>query len=153
MKGMVTQEMIQIINNESELKMDEALKIISKFEAEYLQLDESQLHEGYKEREKLGNTAIGLGFATPHSIISDVNGSHVFLHIFENGVDWDAYDQEPVKVVFGIVVNKNEHDNRHLRKIAAIAKSLMDEEFQSVLLNERDKQKLVNKINMVGDEL
>ncbi len=153
MKGMVTQEMIQIINNKNILKTEEALKIISKFEAEYLKLDEDKLYEGYQERECLGNTAIGSGFATPHAIIDHVKGSYVFLHIFENGVDWDAYDCEKVKVVFGIVVNKNEHDNRHLRKIAAIAKSLMDEEFQTVLLTERDKEKLVNKINMVGDEL
>lgn len=111
------------------------------------------LFAGFKNRELESNTAIGDGFAIPHAVLEGVTDSKVFLHIIEEGIDYDAFDGELVKVAFSLVIAKENYNDAHLRQLSSIAISLMDENNQYVLKNEKDLDVLCSLVNRMGERL
>jgi PTS system nitrogen regulatory IIA component len=51
-------------------------------------------------RETIVSTGLGAGAAFPHVKISSVPAFFLTLGIFPNGVEWDAIDGEPARIVF-----------------------------------------------------
>lgn len=149
---MVTEQDIQINDNNYSSKAS-ALAIISLFASERTGIDANQLLAGFQKREVESNTAIGEEFAIPHAILSGINQSYVFLHIFENGIDWEAYDDKKVRIAFSLIVAQENHNDQHIRKLSAIACSLMDEEVQKILKESRNKKELSNLVNEMGEKL
>lgn len=127
--------------------------LISNFIGEHLNIDSNSVYEGFELREAESCTAIGSGFAIPHAILKDVEESSVFLHIADKGIDYGAYDGEPVTVAFGLIISENNYNEKHLRQISAIARSLMDEEIQLKLKTERNVDNLLEIVNEMGDNL
>jgi PTS system nitrogen regulatory IIA component len=71
-------------------------------------------------REKLGSTGLGQGVAIPHGRLSGLDKTiGVFLRL-PKGVDFDAPDNEPVDLVFALLVPK-ESTEEHLQVLASIA--------------------------------
>lgn len=71
-------------------------------------------------REKLGSTGLGHGVAIPHGRLSGLDKTiGVFLRV-PNGVDFDAPDNEPVDLVFALLVPEESTDE-HLQVLANIA--------------------------------
>jgi len=71
-------------------------------------------------REKLGSTGLGHGVAIPHGRLAGLDKTiGVFLRV-PNGVDFDAPDNEPVDLVFALLVPE-ESTEEHLRVLANIA--------------------------------
>jgi len=71
-------------------------------------------------REKLGSTGLGQGVAIPHGRLDGLDKTiGVFLRL-PKGVDFDAPDNEPVDLVFALLVPK-ESTEEHLQVLASIA--------------------------------
>lgn len=71
-------------------------------------------------REKLGSTGLGQGVAIPHGRLAGLDKTiGVFLRL-PKGVDFDAPDNEPVDLVFALLVPK-ESTEEHLQVLASIA--------------------------------
>jgi PTS system nitrogen regulatory IIA component len=71
-------------------------------------------------REKLGSTGLGQGVAIPHGRIAGLDKTiGVFLRL-PRGVDFDAPDNEPVDLVFALLVPE-ESTEEHLQVLASIA--------------------------------
>ncbi len=71
-------------------------------------------------REKLGSTGLGQGVAIPHGRLTGLDKTiGVFLRL-PKGVDFDAPDNEPVDLVFALLVPK-ESTEEHLQVLASIA--------------------------------
>jgi PTS system nitrogen regulatory IIA component len=71
-------------------------------------------------RERLGSTGIGEGVAIPHCRLDceTILGALVTL---ENPVDYEAMDDQPVDLLFVLVV-PNEENTAHLELLAALAR-------------------------------
>ncbi len=149
---MVTENDIQINSSKYENKQ-QALEEISTFVSKRTNIDKDKLLAGFLEREQESNTAIGDEFAIPHAVLTDISDSYVFLHIFEDGVDWQAYDDKKVRIAFSLVVAGDLHNVQHIRKLSAIASNLMDEEVQKILKESRNKKELSNLVNKMGEKL
>jgi PTS system nitrogen regulatory IIA component len=77
-------------------------------------------------RERLGSTGLGQGVALPHGRLPGNDRTvGAFLRL-DGGVDFDAQDQQPVDLVFGLVVPEASTDT-HLQTLAAIARLFSDE--------------------------
>ncbi len=148
----ITERNIQFIAG-SFSNCNDAFKPMSEFISEVTKVNSKLIIDGFKARESESNTAIGDEVAIPHAILNGIEKSYVFLHLFEDGVDWNAYDQQKVKIVFSLVVAKDLHNDDHLRHLSSIAMSLMDEEYRMQLKTERDLNKLVYIINEMGGKL
>lgn len=79
-------------------------------------------------RERLGSTGLGHGVALPHGRLSqnqEAIGAFVKL---KHGVDFDAIDQQPVDMVFALVVPEHFTDE-HLKILAYLAEMFSDKAF------------------------
>jgi mannitol/fructose-specific phosphotransferase system IIA component (Ntr-type) len=88
--------------------------------------------EAVKKREKSMTTAVGFGIAIPHAssdLVSEVLG---IIGRSRRGVQFDALDNKPVKVVMLFLVPQGQFQ-KHLHTLANIAKLLHRRDFRDWL--------------------
>jgi PTS system nitrogen regulatory IIA component len=85
--------------------------------------DAGELCRRLAERERLGSTALGGGFAVPHCKLPGLRRPLVAAGVAARPVDWGAADGLPVRVLF-LVVSPPEAPAAHLRALAAISRWL-----------------------------
>ena len=74
------------------------------------------------EREKLGPTAIGKGVAIPHARSLTVAGLRVAVATSRHGIQWEAPDDKPVRLIFLILAPAIERARKpYLELIAQVA--------------------------------
>jgi PTS system nitrogen regulatory IIA component len=81
---------------------------------------EDQLCESLNARERLGSTGIGEGIAIPHCREADCSTPTAALVTLARPVDFAAIDDNPVDIVFALVVPDGATDE-HLRVLARLA--------------------------------
>ncbi len=77
-------------------------------------------------RERLGSTGIGEGVAIPHCRASGFNRIHGCLIKLQNPVDFDALDDQPVDLIFALIVPEEKNDE-HLATLARVAALMQNE--------------------------
>lgn len=77
-------------------------------------------------REKLGSTGLGDGVAIPHGRVKGLDTAVAAFIRLKRGIDFDANDEAPVDLVFGLLVPQQAH-SEHLQILAQIAEQLQDE--------------------------
>lgn len=83
-------------------------------------LDASELFKSLVNREKLGSTALGQGVAIPHCRMGGCTGMTGALLSLDEPVDFDSPDQQPVDLVFALLVPEEACDD-HLQALAELA--------------------------------
>ena len=123
---------------DDQLDKDQALKVLTNASTSCL-YDENQFYEKILEREELLRTGMGFETAFPHSKNDSVIDFFITIGISQNGVDWQAIDEKPVKIVFliGGLVKEQE---KYLKILAAISKGVGREENRSLLLNSTTRE-------------
>ena len=76
-------------------------------------------------RERLGSTGIGDGIAIPHCRAPGFKRIHGCLIKLSKPVDFDAIDDEPVDLIFALVVPEEKNDE-HLATLARVAALLQN---------------------------
>ena len=93
--------------------------------------------EAYKKivlaREEESTTAVGEGVAIPHGKGSCVTKPGLAAMVLDSGVDYDAPDDEPVRVLF-LIAAPNTKDNVHVDVLSKLSVLLLDEDFTKSLL-------------------
>ena len=97
-------------------------------------IDADQLYLQFVAREKLGSTGIGEGIAVPHCRLAGCTKITGALLKLDDQVDFDSIDNQPVDLVFALVVPEEENDE-HLKTLAAIA-GLMQHEQNRIRLRQ-----------------
>ncbi len=95
-----------------------------------------QLFDNLIARERLGSTAIGKGVAIPHSRINSCKQAKGYLMRLAQPVDFDAIDNEPVDLLFILLVPP-ETNEEHLKLLSQAA-----ERFSNALLREKLRESL-----------
>ncbi|MDI9244926.1 PTS IIA-like nitrogen regulatory protein PtsN [Marinobacter sp. CHS3-4] len=91
-------------------------------------LSESQIFNNLVSRERLGSTGIGQGIAIPHCRLDGLDHVVGVLMTLEEGVGFDAIDNQPVDLVFALVVPK-EATSEHLELLSQIAEKFNNSSF------------------------
>ena len=107
-------------------------------------LEAGEIYEHLMGREKLGTTAIGHGIAIPHCRIDgcgDIVGS---LFKLETPIDFDAFDDEPVTVLFVLLVPKEEVDE-HLQTLAMLARRFESAAYRTSLMKATNDEDLYER--------
>jgi Kef-type K+ transport system membrane component KefB/mannitol/fructose-specific phosphotransferase system IIA component (Ntr-type) len=89
------------------------------------------------EREALSSTGVGEGVAIPHAEIPGLERPALAFARLAEGVDFDAPDGQPVRLVFLLLVPPRAHD-RHLQLLSALARLLTQDEVKAGLHAARD---------------
>ena len=85
-----------------------------------------RIHESVVQREQDMPTAVGMGAAIPHGRIDTGAAIRGVLGICRHGIDFDAPDGEPVRLIM-LIVTPKEHEKRHLEVMAGLAAMLLND--------------------------
>lgn len=87
-------------------------------------IEDRALLEKLEEREGLGSTGFGNGIAIPHCRLDSVTDFVVGIITIPDGVDFEALDGDPVKLIVFIVAPE-EATNAHIKLLSAISQTLL----------------------------
>jgi len=103
------------------------------------------LFDNFVAREKLGSTGLGNGVAIPHCRTPGVKKIYGFLAKLTTPVDFDAIDDEPVDLIFALVVPE-EKNAEHLSTLARIATIMQDDPSRQKLRDCDNDELLFNTV-------
>jgi fructose-specific phosphotransferase system IIA component len=95
--------------------------------------DKNALVDALLEREELCSTAVGEGVAIPHAKCEGMTEMCVAVAIAKEGVDFDAIDNKPVSIMFGLTGPPGDPE-QHIRILSRIARIARNQEFRSALV-------------------
>jgi len=83
-------------------------------------LTQDMVFDKLLERERLGSTGLGQGIGLPHARMAGVEQACGAFVQLRSGIDYDAIDNQPVSLVFGLLVPE-EATEEHLQLLAKLA--------------------------------
>jgi PTS system nitrogen regulatory IIA component len=98
---------------------------------------EQEIYDVLMERERLASTGVGSGVAIPHGRFDGVDELRAAVAVCPAGVDFDAVDGLPVKILVGILGPRS-MPQKHLAALAGVSRVLRDEARRSKVLNALD---------------
>ena len=72
------------------------------------------------DRERLGSTGLGKGFAVPHARLASLDKTLGYFYRLSNPVNFEAQDNQPVDLVFTIIIPE-EATEEHLLILSSLA--------------------------------
>jgi len=97
------------------------LEFIAEKAANELNLPQADIFNQLLERERLGSTGLGKGFAVPHARLDNLQQTHACFFKLKQAVKYDAVDQIPVDLIFVIFIPETSTEE-HLQILASLAK-------------------------------
>ena len=97
------------------------------------------------ERERLGSTGMGRGFALPHARVPGITEARGAFIRLSDPIDFDAIDNEPVDMMFGFLAPEDATDE-HLQLLAQLARLFGDPEICSALRSAPDVDEILRAL-------
>lgn len=107
-------------------------------------LDADALFQAFIKREKLGSTGIGEGIAVPHCRFDTGDKTYAACLSLLQPVDFDAFDDQPVDIVFAMLVPQNAEQS-HLESLASVAEAMQTPGHVEALRAAKDNSTLYSK--------
>lgn len=111
--------------------------------------DRNQFYEAIMDREKIVSTGIGMGVAIPHAKLPSFRHFFIAIGILQKGVDWNALDQAPVRLIF-MIGGPEDKQTEYLQILSSLTLAIKDEELRKKILvsiKDEDLQKKVLTLN------
>ncbi|MEM8607602.1 MAG: PTS sugar transporter subunit IIA [Myxococcota bacterium] len=99
--------------------------------------NEDIVYQVLAERERLASTGVGSEVAIPHGRFDGVDELRAAVAVCRDGVDFDAVDARPVKILVGIIGPRS-MPQRHLAALAGVSRVLRDDNVRDALIRARD---------------
>lgn len=135
-------EHIKLVDTATKKK---SLVILSEIVCRSTPLDSHSVLASLFEREQLGSTAIGKGVAIPHCRRDDLSNPITALLRVAKGVDYEAPDQLPVKLIFALLLPADAN-RQHLDLLASLANRFNDTANVNALLEAKDESDVLHRI-------
>ncbi len=110
------------------------LEFIANAVATQFNLPQSALFNNLLDRERLGSTGLGKGFAIPHARLVNLDTTIACFIRLDQPVNFDAPDNQPVDLVFAIIIPENATDE-HLKILSSLAKIFSQSEICEAIRN------------------
>jgi fructose-specific phosphotransferase system IIA component len=107
--------------------------------------DCDEIKKALIEREKSMSTGIGNGVAIPHCTTIKVKDIVLIMTIIPKGIDFDASDNQTVKIIIMILVPKNKL-TQHIKTLANIAKLMKNESLRNTLVSLKTAESIMKTI-------
>lgn len=104
--------------------------------------DQTLFFESILEREKIVSTGIGLGVAIPHAKLASYTDFFIAIGIQRHeGIDWNALDGSPVRLIFMIGGPENKQ-TEYLKILSHLTLAIKDEERRKKLLKAKTSEEV-----------
>ncbi len=101
------------------------------------QVNEESIYDVLMERERLASTGVGSGVAIPHGRFDGVDQLRAAVAVCADGVDFDAVDGLPVKILVAIVGPRS-MPQKHLAALAGVSRVLRNAAVRQSLIAATD---------------
>jgi PTS system nitrogen regulatory IIA component len=108
-------------------------------------LDPDEVSTQITKREELGSTGVGNGVAIPHARFRDLKTPFGLLARMRHGIDFEAIDDQPVDVVFLLLLPDTPNDAQ-LNALACAARTLRDPETLHHVRHASDREAMFRAI-------
>jgi PTS system nitrogen regulatory IIA component len=122
------------------------LEFISNTVADQFDLPQSKIYSNLLDRERLGSTGLGNGFAIPHTRLSNLDTTIGCFIRLDQPVKFEAPDNEPVDLVFTIIIPENATDE-HLQILSSLAKIFSQAEIREAIRNAESNDEVARIIH------
>jgi len=109
-------------------------------------LKEDEVFEQIVKREALGSTGVGNGVALPHSRIDGLRSPFGLLARLRHPVDFEAIDEQPVNIVFLLLIPEGADNNA----LASIARALRTHDRLEQIRAARTPKEIFRAITELG---
>jgi PTS system nitrogen regulatory IIA component len=113
-------------------------------------LSRDELVAVLREREKLGSTGIGEGFAIPHGKLRNIDRIIISFGRSRPGIPFDSMDGKPAYYFFVLVAPENSAGD-HLKALAKISRFIKNSAFKEELARAADRETLEQVIRGQDD--
>ena len=100
------------------------------------------------ERETLMSTGIGRGVAIPHARTAVVSKLKIAVYLLDNDLEFDAIDDENVKIIFMIAVPE-EQKGEYMKVLSAVSNFFRSNENREKLLRCKSEDEIYNILKEV----
>jgi len=102
------------------------------------------------ERERLGSTSVGDGFAIPHCKLEGLRSVSIAMARFNEGIEFGSADADRVEFVF-VVLSPPDQPAAHLQVLSQIARLLKRRELRRRLLEAADASTVIETITQLAE--
>jgi len=114
-------------------------------------LTANKIFQSLVERERLGTTGLGRGVAIPHARVPGITRTIGTLMTLAEPINYEAADNEPVDIIFGLLV-PDEGDDYHLQHLARLAALFRDKDICQSIREQDDPEKLFDFLLAIDDD-
>jgi PTS system nitrogen regulatory IIA component len=130
--------------------VESALAAVADAVAPQLDLDPGNVIEALLEREGLGSTSVGGGFAIPHCKTQGLGEIAIALARFAEPVPFGGDGHDPVRFVF-VVLSPPDQPAAHLQVLSQIARVLKRRDLRTELLAASDVGEVTEAIRRAAE--
>lgn len=94
------------------------------------------------ERENQYSTGFESQIAIPHAKTANVSQTGVIFIRLQQPIPWESLDDQPVQIIFGLLVPEADAKLLHLQIINSLASQIVDDEFRERLFAANDEDEL-----------
>ncbi|MDH5185672.1 MAG: SLC13 family permease, partial [candidate division WOR-3 bacterium] len=105
--------------------------------------DSDQMVGKLDERERAGPTSVGHGIAIPHVMLPTLNRILIAIVRLAQPLDWEALDNQPVRVAFFIFAPETEQAN-YIRVLGSLATRLHRKDFVKKIISASGTNEVIN---------
>ena len=135
---------------ESNTKTEALLELVDLLEQEGKVKDIEGLKREIFYREQIMSTGIGQGIGIPHVRFAGISDPVILVGIKPSGLDdYESLDDEPVKMIFMILVGDNQH-KEYLRTLSLLVHRLKDDSFRTALASAENSRRVFDVLS--GEE-
>jgi len=122
---------------------DEAIKVLVEevYKTGNL-VDKQAFYDAIIEREQIVSTAIGMRVAIPHVKSPDFKQFFIAIGILRNGLDWNAIDGLPVRVIF-LIGGPDNRQTEYLQILSSLTRAVKDENIRKKMLTSNSATDMV----------
>ncbi|GJL81540.1 MAG: PTS IIA-like nitrogen-regulatory protein PtsN [marine bacterium B5-7] len=125
--------------------LEEVADLLSSYSPD---LDRDTVFQILNERERLGSTGIGEGFAIPHGRINGIEEPIICAILLNHSLDFDSIDNQPVRCVVGLLVPADANQT-HLQILARLAGAFSKPEVRKKIMECQSKDDYFDLINQL----
>lgn len=144
LESLISEELIEL-DQEFNSKIDAIEHLLQLIDEQGQVADKEKALEALKKREEESTTGVGKGIGIPHAKTDAVKQPTVAFIRAADGVDFDAADGKPAKLLF-MLLFPADSDEEYLDLLSTISRSLIHDEVREALLEAENKEKVMTII-------
>src|SRR5690606_5320035 len=117
--------------------------------AEITPLDAKDIYEAVWQRERIMRTGLSHGLAVPHARFDELKKPVMLIGRSPYGVDFDAPDGTPARLIFMILTPKNDSDSQ-IEFLQLVAETFAEATTRSAVLEATSVTEMLAALNVAG---